>query len=135
MLKEWGGELIEPDYTTGISSTGLRNALKEIGTTPDIRRRLLRRLLESKDIVRVLEAHNGISGLIVEETTYEAEGEIRNRAAEIQAPVWQQGREWKLIKSKRGADRVDLGDRSYDINDLSLAGEHQIQNAAVAIVA
>jgi phosphoenolpyruvate phosphomutase len=67
-LKEWGGKLIEIPYTKGISSTKLHNYMKEIGTTPEIRRIKLRRLLDSKDIVRFLEAHNGLSALIVENT-------------------------------------------------------------------
>jgi phosphoenolpyruvate phosphomutase / 2-hydroxyethylphosphonate cytidylyltransferase len=67
-LKEWGGQLIEIPYTSGISSTKLHNQLKEIGTTPEIRRAKLKRLLSCKDILRFLEAHNGISGLIVENT-------------------------------------------------------------------
>ena len=46
----------------------LHNHLKEIGTTPDVRRKMLKRLIESKPIVRVLEAHNGLTGLIVEKT-------------------------------------------------------------------
>src|SRR5690606_4336786 len=37
VLAEWGGQLVEVEYTRGISSTQLNNALKEIGTTPDIR--------------------------------------------------------------------------------------------------
>ena len=36
-LKKWGGELIEVEYTQGISSTILNRSLKEIGTTPEIR--------------------------------------------------------------------------------------------------
>ncbi|MCK4339613.1 MAG: adenylyltransferase/cytidyltransferase family protein, partial [Candidatus Cloacimonetes bacterium] len=65
-LKEWKGQLIEPKYTPGISSTKLNNGLREIGTTPGIRLKKLRRLLESKELVRILEAHNGLTGLIVE---------------------------------------------------------------------
>ena len=68
VLKEWGGELIEIPYTSGISSTELHENLKEIGTTPQIRMKKLKRLLGAKQIVRFLEAHNGISGLIVENT-------------------------------------------------------------------
>jgi phosphoenolpyruvate mutase len=67
-LKEWGGEVIDVPYTKGVSSTKLHNHLKEIGTTPDIRRKMLKRLLDFKPIVRVLEAHNGLTGLIVEKT-------------------------------------------------------------------
>ena len=68
-LKEWGGEVIDVPYTKGVSSTKLHNHLKDIGTTPDIRRKMLKRLLNSKPIVKVLEAHNGLTGLIVEKTT------------------------------------------------------------------
>tara|TARA_E500000318_G_C3566852_1_gene216052 strand:- start:624 stop:1892 length:1269 start_codon:yes stop_codon:yes gene_type:complete len=67
-LKEWGGEVIDVPYTKGVSSTKLHNHLKDIGTTPDIRRKMLKRLLNSKPIVKVLEAHNGLTGLIVEKT-------------------------------------------------------------------
>ena len=65
-LKEWGGEIVEVPYTKGISSTKLNTALKEIGITPEIRMRRFRRLLQEKPLIRVLEAHNGLTGLIVE---------------------------------------------------------------------
>ena len=53
------GKLVEVPYTKGISSTKIQAGMKEIGTTPDIRLRTLRRLIESKPIVRIIEAHNG----------------------------------------------------------------------------
>ena len=65
-LNEWGGQLVEVPYTKNISSTKLINALNEIGTTPEIRMKKLKRLLESKPIIKFLEAHNGLTGLIVE---------------------------------------------------------------------
>lgn len=113
MLKEWGGELIEPDYTEGISSSGLRNAMREVGTTPDIRRRMLRRLLAAKPIVRVLEAHNGISGLIVEETKVEAEGEIREFDA-----LWVSSLTDSTAKGKPDTEYVDRTSRIQTINDI-----------------
>lgn len=113
LLQEWGGELVEPEYTEGISSTGLRNALKEIGTTPDIRRRLLRRLLDAKPMVRVLEAHNGISGLIVEETKFEAEGEIREFDA-----IWISSLTDSTAKGKPDTEYVDRTSRIQTINDI-----------------
>lgn len=66
VMKEWGGELIEPPYTSGISSTQLNESLRKIGTTPEIRIKKLRRLLEVRSPVRVMESYNGISSLIVE---------------------------------------------------------------------
>ncbi|MBS3127844.1 phosphoenolpyruvate mutase [Candidatus Woesearchaeota archaeon] len=65
-LKEWGGKLVEPEYTNDISSTQLIEQITEIGTTPQIRLRKLRKLLELKQIVRILEAHNGLTGRIIE---------------------------------------------------------------------
>ena len=70
-LSKWGGKLIEIPYTKGISSTQLHNSLKEIGTTPEIRQKKLRRLIENKSIVRILEAHNGLTGIIAETVSYD----------------------------------------------------------------
>lgn len=73
-LKEWGGELIEVPYTKGISSASINNVMREIGTTPEIRSSRLRRLLAAKDVVRVMEAHNGLSGMIVEQAQVDNNG-------------------------------------------------------------
>jgi phosphoenolpyruvate phosphomutase len=67
-LAQWGGQLVEVPYTAGISSTALQKALKEVGTTPDIRRGRLRRLLQVKPMVRFLDIHNALTGLIIENT-------------------------------------------------------------------
>lgn len=66
VLAEWGGELVEVPYTKGISSSQLHGAIREVGTTPDIRRGGLRRMLAAKPLVRFLDLHNGLSGLIIE---------------------------------------------------------------------
>jgi phosphoenolpyruvate mutase len=68
VMKELGGEVIEPAYTKEVSSTILNDYVRSVGTTADIRRQRLRYLLKNKDIVRILEAHNGLTGLIVEKT-------------------------------------------------------------------
>lgn len=65
-LREWGGEVIEPPYTTGITSTMLNANMRELGITPEIRRRTLRRLLHVKPLIRVMEVHSGLTGLIAE---------------------------------------------------------------------
>ena len=67
-LKKWGGELVEIPYTKGISSTILNKRLKEIGTTPNVRLSMLKRLLAANPLIRLNEAHNGVSGLITEKT-------------------------------------------------------------------
>ena len=70
VLKSWGGQLIEVPYTKGVSSTFLHNYIKEIGTTAEVRQKKLKRLLSAKPITKILEAHNGLTGLIVENVSY-----------------------------------------------------------------
>ena len=57
-IQEWGGKVIDVPYTKGISSTKLHEHLKEIGTTPDVRRKMLRRILNSKGFARIIETDN-----------------------------------------------------------------------------
>jgi len=65
-LKKWSGKLIEPKYTKNISSTLLRNKILEIGTAPENRTNRLKRLIDTKDLVRIMESHNALTGLIIE---------------------------------------------------------------------
>lgn len=66
VLKEWGGKLVEPKYTTGVSSTRLIGDAIIEGVSPYYRIKQFRRILELKPIVRIIEAHNGLTGLIAE---------------------------------------------------------------------
>ena len=105
-LREWGGQLVEPKYTEGISSTRLHEALREIGTTPEIRLKRLRRLMESKPLIRVLEVHNGLTSLIVETATA-----VRNdRDVEFDA-MWVSSLTDSLAKGKPDIGFVDLTSR------------------------
>jgi len=113
ILNEWGGKLIEVPYTQGISSTKLNNALKEIGTTPDIRRARLRRLIESKSIVRVIEAHNGLTGLIVEKINVEVNGELREFDG-----MWASSLTDSTSMGKPDIEAVDITSRVNNINNL-----------------
>ena len=74
IMKSYGGKLIEIPYTKGISSAALIDNQNQISSTPDLRRGLLRRLLESKKIVRIIETHNPISAIIAENTYLEKKG-------------------------------------------------------------
>jgi len=64
-LKKWSGKLIEPKYTKNISSTLIKNKISEV-LLPKNRVSRLKRLINSKDIVRILESHNSLTGLIIE---------------------------------------------------------------------
>jgi len=109
-LALWGGELVEPTYTDGISSTALNKSLKEIGTTPDIRRKRLRRFIEAKPIIRIMEAHNALSGLIVEnmksDTGVEYDG------------MWSSSLTDSTSKGKPDIEAVDVSTRINTINEI-----------------
>jgi len=112
-ITEWGGQLIEIPYTKGISSTQLNNAVREIGTTPDIRRAALRRLLYAKPIVRIIEAHNGLTGLIVENTKVEIDNSLREFDG-----MWASSLTDSTVRGKPDIEAVDITTRLTNINDL-----------------
>lgn len=112
-LKIWGGKLIEVPYTVGISSTKLIEAVKEIGVTPEVRRNKLRRLIESKKIVRVLEAHSGLSGLVVEKTSL-----IKNNIREEFDAMWSSSLTDSSVRGKPDTESVDHSLRLASINEI-----------------
>jgi len=75
-LKKWSGKLIEPKYTKNISSTLIKNRILEIGVSPQNRVSRLKRLISSKNIVRILESHNSLTGLIIENLNIEKKNQI-----------------------------------------------------------
>jgi phosphoenolpyruvate phosphomutase / 2-hydroxyethylphosphonate cytidylyltransferase len=112
-LKEWGGELIEPEYTPGISSSQMNRMIKEVGVTPQNRMKRLRRLLEAKPIVRVIEAHNGLSGLIVENTSV-----TKNEKVHEFDGIWLSSLTDSSAKGKPDIELVDLTSRMTTISDI-----------------
>ena len=112
-LAEWGGELVEPAYTPGVSSTQLNRALKEVGTTADVRRKRLRRLLSAKPLIRVMEAHSGLSGLIVEKCSVEKEGVLHEFDA-----MWLSSLTDSTSKGKPDIECVDLTSRLTTVNNI-----------------
>ena len=112
-LADWGGELVEIKYTHGISSTQLNNALAEIGTTVDVRRARLRRLINAKPIVRILEAHNALSALIAENTVVERDG--KNVSFD---GVWSSSLTDSTARGKPDIEAIDMTSRISSVNDI-----------------
>ncbi|MCM0650591.1 phosphoenolpyruvate mutase [Clostridium swellfunianum] len=112
-LKEWGGELIEIKYTEGVSISKLDDAINQIGTTPQVRMKKLRKAIDSKGLIRVMEAHNGLTGLIVEKTRVEQEGKIKEFDA-----MWVSSLCDSTAKGKPDIELVDLTSRLNTINDI-----------------
>lgn len=111
-MAEWGGKVIDIPYTKGISSTMLNERLREIGTTPDIRLRRLRRLINAKKIVRICESHDGLTGLIIENTSVNVGGMKREFDG-----MWASSLTDSTSKGKPDIEAVDLTARLHDLND------------------
>ena len=112
-IKQWNGKLIEPEYTKNISSTQLINQMLEVGTTPQIRMKKLRRLLELKPLVRILEVHNGLTGLIVEKTKITDDGNIREFDG-----MWVSSLTESTSKGKPDIEYADFTSRMHTIEQI-----------------
>ncbi|OOM06371.1 phosphoenolpyruvate mutase [Clostridium saccharobutylicum] len=112
-IKEWGGKLVEVPYTQGVSISKLDEQLAEIGITPQKRMKSLKELIYSKKPVRILEAHNGLTGLIVEKTKVEKNGKIKEFDG-----MWISSLCDSTAKGKPDIELVDLTSRLNTINDI-----------------
>lgn len=113
VLKEWNGELVEFPYTKGVSSSTLNEQLKALGTTPDNRMRRLRRLLEVKPLVRLIEAHNGLTAHIIEDLLVETS----NAYVDFDG-IWLSSLTDSAAKGKPDIEYVDKTSRLATINDI-----------------
>lgn len=113
VMKEWKGEVIEIPYTQGINSSLLAENAKSIGTTPDVRRATLRRLIAAKPIVRIMEAHSGLSGLIVEN-----ESVMKDDGLHTFDGMWSSSLTDSTDKGKPDIEAVDLTTRMQSLTDI-----------------
>ena len=112
-LSSWNGELVEMPYTEGISSSQLNEASKEIGTTPEIRLKSLKRLLNAKPYLRFLDIHNGLSALIIENVFLEKEGKRQEFDG-----MWASSLTDSTSKGKPDIEAVDVTSRISSLNEI-----------------
>ena len=65
-MKKWGGKLIEVPYTKSPLASTMHEKIKENFFTTESRVGILKRLIDSKKIVRFIECHNPLTGLMIE---------------------------------------------------------------------
>ena len=113
ILKKWSGQLIEPKYTKNISSTSIKKKISNILSFQDNRVSRLKRLINSKNIVRILESHNSLTGLIIENlkvikqsNSYEFDG------------MWSSSLTDSATKGKPDNSSVDFSTRLSSLNDI-----------------
>ena len=112
VMKAQGGEVIEIPYTKGITSSGLAKELESLGTTPEARMKTLRRLITAKPIVRILESHCGLTGLIAEHVSVQ-QGDVTKEFD----GMWASSLTDSASKGKPDIEAVDLTTRLHDLND------------------
>ena len=113
LLAEWGGELIEVEYSSNISDKNLKNQLMKLGVTTVHRLGRLRSLIKNKPIVRILEAHNALSALIAENTVVERNGESVSFDG-----VWSSSLTDSTAKGKPDIEAIDMTSRINAVNDV-----------------
>ncbi|MBE6464484.1 MAG: phosphoenolpyruvate mutase [Eggerthellaceae bacterium] len=115
ILSEWGGELVEIPYTRGISATQLEKDLLVFLGSPEQRRGSLRRLLTLKKPIRIIEASNGLSGLIVENASFTdpETGQVRTYDG-----MWVSSLCDSTFKGKPDIELVDFTSRVRTIEEI-----------------
>ncbi len=111
-LKKWSGKLVEVKYTKDISSKSLFKIFEK-GSLPDVRRSKLKRIINAKKFVRVLEAHDALSGLIVENSKLFVNGKLEGYDA-----IWSSSLADSLVKGKPDDQSVDYSSRILSLDSI-----------------
>ena len=113
VLGEYGGKLVEYPYSSDPKYRQLDSALRAELAMPDMRRGRLRKLIGMKGLVTAMEAHSGITGLIVEKTTVLQDGKTYQFDA-----MWISSLCDSTAKGKPDIELVDMTSRFRTIDDI-----------------
>lgn len=113
-IQKYGGELIEVPYTYNPWIKKIDRQLKEKLAMPEYRRKRLRQLLKIRPIVKAIEVHSGITGLIAEKTIVEHNGELDQFDAQ-----WISSLCDSTAKGKPDIELVDMTSRFRTIDDVT----------------
>ncbi|MCR5670853.1 MAG: phosphoenolpyruvate mutase [Butyrivibrio sp.] len=113
LLASYGGKLVEYPYSADEKYKAIDNrARAELGT-PDVRRGRLKKALAMKGTITAMEAHSGLTGLIVENTVVEENGGARQFDA-----MWISSLCDSTAKGKPDIELVDMTSRFRTIDDI-----------------
>ena len=113
ILKEWGGELVEVPYTINDTLSNLESFVGDRLSIPDHRRPRLKKILENKGFLSVMEAHNGLSALIVEKTVVPTGEHTKQFDA-----MWVSSLCDSSVKGKPDIELVDMTSRLKTIDEI-----------------
>jgi phosphoenolpyruvate mutase len=114
LLARYGGQIIDVPYTYNESVRHTDAIMRERLAMPEYRRRRLKRLLDIRPIVKVMEVHSGLTGLIVEKTVVEHDGELDQFDA-----MWVSSLCDSTAKGKPDIELVDMTSRFSTITDVT----------------
>ena len=112
-IKKWSGKLIEPKYTKDISSSEIRNQIDQFFKNKNNRTSFLKRLIDVKDIVRIVETHSPLASILAEKKKYISKNEIREFDG-----FWSSSLTDSLLRGKPDNQSVDLTKRILGIDDI-----------------
>jgi len=113
LIESYGGALKEFPYSSDISDLNVKNELIQLGVASVSRQSRLRELIKFKPVVRILEAHNALSGLIAESTAV-----IRNGSLVSFDGMWSSSLTDSTAKGKPDIEAVDVTSRLNVVNDI-----------------
>jgi len=115
LLKKWDGKLIEFQYDKKYPHSKIQELNLKIGTTSENRKGKLRRLIEAKknDVVRILETHNPISAIIVENTRF-----LKNKNFLEYDGFWSSSLTDSVSRGKPDNQSVDISTRVNGLNEI-----------------
>ncbi|HCA21531.1 MAG TPA: phosphoenolpyruvate mutase [Lachnospiraceae bacterium] len=113
LLGAYGGELIDIPYTYNERVKKIDMQLREKLSMPEYRRKRLHQLIEMTPVVKVMEAHSGLTGLIVEKTVVEHDGKLDQFDA-----MWVSSLCDSTAKGKPDIELVDMSSRLRTIDDI-----------------
>ena len=113
LLASYGGTLVDIPYTYNENVRKIDLQLREKLAMPEYRRKRLRQLLSISPIVKAMEAHSGLTGLIVEKTVVECGGKLDQFDA-----MWVSSLCDSTAKGKPDIELVDMTSRFRTIDDI-----------------
>ena len=114
LLSSYGGKIIDIPYTYNENVKHTDDKIREKLAMPEFRRKRLRQLLKMRSVVKAIEVHSGITGLIAEKTVVEHEGKLDQFDA-----MWISSLCDSTAKGKPDIELVDMTSRFRTIEDIT----------------
>ena len=114
LLSKYGGKIIDVPYTYNDNVKIVDAKIKEKLAMPEFRRKRLKQLLKIRPIVKAIEVHSGLTGLIAEKTVVEHEGRLDQFDA-----MWISSLCDSTAKGKPDIELVDMTSRFRTIDDIT----------------